>query len=234
MKLSLIIPAYNEEERLQPFLASIESYLVKHPEEVLEILLVDDGSTDGTLRMAEKFRNRFGQLRVLRHEHNRGKGAAVQTGVMAAHGDAVVFMDADGATGVSELPKMIQALGKAEVAVGNRWMKGSETERHSHLRRLSGWVYRRYMGLFGLGSVDTMCGFKGYHRAVARDLFKELLDERWLFDAEIIYRAVRRGHRIENFPIRWASRDGSKLSAGTLLASAFRIGPLIHKVRRRE
>ena len=108
MKLSLIIPAYNEEERLQPFLASIEGYLVKHPEEVLEILLVDDGSTDGTLRMAEKYRDRLGRLRVLHHEHNRGKGAAVQTGVMAAHGDAVVFMDADGATGVPLISRAAQ------------------------------------------------------------------------------------------------------------------------------
>lgn len=231
-KLSLIIPAYNEEKRLGPFLTSIVRYVARHRSEFREILVVDDGSTDATRQITQKFQKRLPLLRLLRHQTNRGKGAAVQTGVLAARGDFVVFMDADGATPITELPKMIQALSEAQVAVGNRWMSGARTERHSALRRLSGWVYRTYMRLFGLGNIDTMCGFKGYHRAIARDLFTTLLDKRWLFDAEVAYRARRRGYTIVNFPIFWESKDGSKLDTGTLIKTAFQIWPLLWKIKR--
>ncbi|MEK7556530.1 MAG: hypothetical protein AAB538_00975, partial [Patescibacteria group bacterium] len=137
----------------------------------------------------------------------------------------------DGATQNAELPRMDAAHAEADIGVGSRWMEGAKTERHSPLRKLSGAVYRNYMSLFGLGEIDTMCGFKGYKKEVARDLFANLIEERWLFDAEIAYQAVRRGYTVKNFPIPWTSKDGSKLDTKTLIKTAFQIWPLINKIK---
>ena len=234
MKVSVVIPAYNEEERLPPFLDSIESFHKDNPDLLKEVLVVNDGSSDRTADVAAAYTNRIPGYQVISLPQNQGKGAAVQTGVLAAQGEYIVFMDADGATAIGELPKMITALNKAQIGIGNRWMKGAKTERHSMLRAFSGWAYRTYMRLFGLGSIDTMCGFKGYHREVARDLFKHLIDKRWLFDTEIAYKAVRRNYSIINFPIEWESKDGSKLGTGTLIKSALHIWPLIRQIDRHE
>lgn len=231
MSISLIIPAYNEEQRLGPFLATVVDYQRRHPRDIKEIILVDDGSTDKTGQVAAKYQAKSDRLKVIRHARNRGKGAAIQTGVLASRGGRIIFMDADGATPIGELPKMIVGLEKADIAIGNRWLPGSKTQRHSSLRRLSGWAYRWYMALFGLHTIDTMCGFKGYQRAVAQDLFKNLQEKRWLFDTEIVYKAKSRGYTIANFPIRWTSQDGSKLSTLALLKSALKIWPLIHRIK---
>ncbi|KKT93930.1 MAG: hypothetical protein A3G57_00955 [Candidatus Andersenbacteria bacterium RIFCSPLOWO2_12_FULL_45_8] len=196
-----------------------------------EIILVDDGSTDATSDIARQYAAQL-PLKLNRLSVNQGKGAAVQAGVKQAGGDYIVFIDADGATDISELPKMISALQSSDIAIGNRWLPGSHTERHSLLRRLSGWAYRRYMSLFGLGQIDTMCGFKGYRQPVAQTLFTELIEPRWLFDTEVVFKAVRAGYKITNFPIHWESKDGSKLSTFTLFKSALGIYPLIAKIKK--
>lgn len=232
MNISLIIPAYNEEKRLGLFLDSIAAYTRNNPNQVGEVIIVDDGSHDSTVAVAEKYKNSIAGLRVIKHEKNQGKGAAVRSGVMAATGDYVVFMDADGATDIDQLPKMLTALQQADAAVGNRWMAGAQTHRSSPLRHLAGWTYRNYMGLFGVYDVDTMCGFKGYRRDIARNLFSNLLEERWLFDTEVAYKAIQRGYKVKNFPIRWESKEGSKLSTADLLKSALNIWPLIQRIKK--
>ncbi len=232
MRISLVIPAYNEENRLPPFLASIVGYLHQQPNALHEIIVVDDGSSDATYQHAKSWQAKLPHLKVIQQSRNQGKGKAVQTGVLAATGEAVVFIDADGATAITELPKMRAALTEAQIGIGNRWMAGAVTRRHSALRQLSGWANRLYMSLFGLGNIDTMCGFKVYHRAVARQLFAHLLEDRWLFDTEIAYKATRQGYSIKNFPIIWESKDGSKLGAGTLIKAGVRIWPLIRQVNR--
>lgn len=232
--VSLVIPAYNEEQRIVPFLASIAQYAKTHPESITEVLVVDDGSSDATGTVASEAGKNLPGFRLITHQQNQGKGAAVQTGIMAAQGDYIIFMDADGATGIAELPKMIAALENADIAVGNRWMAGAQTERHSLLRTLSGFMYRNYMALFGLAAIDTMCGFKGYKANVARDLYRDLQEKRWLFDTEIAYRAVKRGYVIKNFPIQWESKDGSKLTTATLIKSALNILPLVQDVKKQE
>lgn len=228
--ISLIIPAYNEEQRLAPFLDSLTSFIQQHPGMLQEIILVDDGSKDKTVTVAQSYTGKIPILKILRQEKNRGKGAAIRAGVMQATGSEIVFMDADGATDASEIPKMIAALKNADIAIGNRFMAGAKTTRHSPLRTLSGFAYRTYMAFFGLGNIDTMCGFKGYKRAVAQHLFKDLLEERWLFDTEIAYKAAQKGYKIVNFPITWESKDGSKLPTSTLIKSAFQIWPLIRRI----
>lgn len=227
MKLSLIIPAYNEEKRLPAFLDSVLAYTHKHPDHISEIIVIDDGSTDKTTDVVRRR-----SMRLLQLSTNRGKGAAVREGVMAAVGEYIVFMDADGATPITEMPKMIMALNQYDIGIGNRWIGGAHVYKSTTLRHFAGWVYKTYMGLFGFGEVDTMCGFKGYQREVARDLFQSLLEERWLFDTEVAYKAISRGYSIKNFPIEWESKDGSKLDSFTLIKSGFQILPLILKIRR--
>lgn len=232
--LSLVVPAYNEEQRIAPFLASIAKYVKSHPEDISEVIVVDDGSSDATASVATTAGASLPGFRLIRQDKNQGKGAAVQTGVMAAQGDYIVFMDADGATDIAELPKMIAALQHADIAVGNRWMNGAQTARHSLLRALSGFMYRNYMALFGLNAIDTMCGFKGYTANVARDLYRDLQEKRWLFDTEIAYRGLKRGYTIKNFPITWESKDGSKLDTATLIKSALNILPLVRGIKKQE
>ncbi len=233
-RLSLVIPAYNEEKRIVPFLTSIVEYAKNHSEHIGEVIVVDDGSSDATSSVASQAGMNISGFRLIQHETNQGKGAAVQTGVMAAQGESIIFMDADGATSITELPNMIAALKHADIAVGNRWMTGAQTERHSFVRAVSGFMYRNYMGLFGLGTIDTMCGFKGYRASVARDLYRDLKEKRWLFDTEIAYRAVKRGYSVQNFPIKWESKDGSKLDTATLIKSALHILPLIQSLQKQE
>lgn len=222
VRLSLIIPAYNEEERLGTFLDDLVRYQSHMTGYLHEILVVDDGSTDGTAALAERYAERL-PLTIIRLRENRGKGAAVRKGVLAATGDAVVFMDADGATPPDELPKMRQALDRFPIVVGNRWVPESQVTDRAPFRAFSGWVYRTYVGLFGLRGIDTMCGFKGFRREVARSLFAHLLHERWLFDTEVMLRARRRGVPIAHIPISWTSKHGSKLRPAALARSFFEI-----------
>ena len=232
--ISLVIPAYNEEKRIVPFLDSIARYIAAHPNDIKEIIVVDDGSTDATKQVAIQAGATIPGFVLISQPKNMGKGAAVQAGVMAAKNDYVVFMDADGATDISELPKMKQALDGYDIAIGSRWLAGSIMERHSWLRSVSGYLNRAYMRLFGFGEIDTMCGFKGYKTSIARDLYKDLQEQRWLFDTEIAYRALCRNYRIHNFPIAWESKDGSKLDTTTLITSAFSILPLIMNIKKHE
>ncbi len=232
--ISLVIPAYNEETRIIPFLASIGAYMSQYPEQISEVIVVDDGSSDDTIAVARTAGGNILGFRIIAHEKNCGKGAAVQTGVLAAAGEYVVFMDADGATDIQELPKMINALAISDIAIGSRWLAGSHTERNSYLRSLSGYLNRAYMRLFGFGNIDTMCGFKGYKSDVAKALYADLQEKRWLFDTEIAYRSICRRYNINNFPITWESKDGSKLDTLTLLKSALAIYPLIVRIRKDE
>lgn len=231
VRASLVIPAYNEEHRLPTFLAELSDFHQAHPDAVGEILVVDDGSTDRTSAIAAAFANRL-PLRVIHLPENRGKGAAVQRGIQEARGDTVIFMDADGATAPGELPRLIAALTSAPIAVGNRWIPESRVEDRELLRRFSGWLYRTYVGFFGLRGIDTMCGFKGFRTDTARLLFQHLHTGGWLFDTEVMLRARRKGYRITGVPIRWTSKHGSKLRVSVLIKSVFHIPLLAARVWR--
>jgi dolichyl-phosphate beta-glucosyltransferase len=205
------------------------------------VLVVDDGSVDRTVdivRARPELGRRggpAGSLALLEVSHG-GKGAAVRAGMLAADGDLVVFADADMATPPDELPLLVAALEDADVALGSRIQSDGSDMRRSQppYRRALGKAFHALASLWVVGPVqDTQCGFKGFTREVAHDLFARQVIESIVFDVELIYLARRRGYRIAIVPIRWADRRGSRMHPGARLAARvawdlFRI-PLLHR-----
>ncbi len=189
------------------------------------------GSSDAGLDAAAGIR----PLRLLSVPH-AGKGSAVRSGVLAARGELIVFADADMATPPDQLPLLVVALGRADVALGSRVQPDGSDMRASQppLRRLLGRTFRFAARLWVTGPVDdTQCGFKGFRARVARDLFSRQRITSIVFDVELIYLARRRGYRLTTVPVVWADRRGSRMHARPRLAlrvawDLFRI-PLVHR-----
>jgi dolichyl-phosphate beta-glucosyltransferase len=247
--LTVVLPAYNEAERIGPALDELFGYLDSAPPGLpsrVDVLVVDDGSTDGTAAVVEARAeaNRPADsrdvLHVLRAPH-AGKGSAVRAGMLAAQGDVVVFADADMATSPDQLPKLLAALVSADVALGSRIQPDGTDMRASQprYRRMLGRLFHRLASLWVVGPVeDTQCGFKGFTREAAQDLFARQRVTSIVFDVELIHLARRRGYRIAIVPVNWMDQRGSRMRPGVRLAiqvawDLFRI-PLLHrKVRRR-
>jgi dolichyl-phosphate beta-glucosyltransferase len=254
--LVLVLPAYNEAERIGPALDELIGYLRRRGEMArdgasgaarlpgrIEILVVDDGSTDDTVAIVEGRHDHETApdvtVRVLRLPHG-GKGAAVRAGMQAADGDLIVFADADMATPPDQIPLLVDALASNDVALGSRIQPDGSDMRASQpgYRRLLGKAFHLLASIWVVGPVqDTQCGFKGFTRDAAHDLFARQQVTSIVFDVEIIYLARRRGYRMAIVPIRWYDKRGSRMRAGLPLAlrvawDLFRI-PLIHRGTRR-
>jgi dolichyl-phosphate beta-glucosyltransferase len=241
--LSIVLPAYDEAERIGPALDELFAYLDSTPAPAgvpprVDVLVVDDGSRDATASIVEarpEAAHERARLHVLRIPHG-GKGSAVRAGMLVAKGDLVVFADADMATPPDQLPKLVAALAKADVAVGSRIQPDGSDMRASQpgLRRLLGKAFHALASVWVAGPVeDTQCGFKGFTRAAARDLFGRQRITSIVFDVELIHLARRRGYRLAIVPIQWADRRGSRMHARPGLAlrvawDLFRI-PLLHR-----
>ena len=247
--MTIVLPAYNEQSRIGPALDELFEYLDAPPVEGIrpriDVLVVDDGSTD---RTADLIRERAAArepdaapLAVMTVPH-AGKGAAVRAGMLAAGGDLVVFADADMATPPSELPKLTAALKEADVALGSRIQPDGSDMRATQpaYRRFLGGVFHLLASIWVVGDVkDTQCGFKGFTREAAQDLFERQKVTSIVFDVELIHLARRRGYKLAVVPIRWEDVRGSRMRPGAKLAlqvawDLFRI-PLLHRsVRRRR
>lgn len=236
--LTVVLPAYNEEARLGPALDELFGYLGRRgqraregahgaawlPDEV-DVLVVDDGSTDGTAELVlarpeMDASDRLAPLRLIRVPHG-GKGAAVRAGMLAASTDLVIFTDADMATPPDQLPLLVEALETADVALGSRIQPDGSDMRGSQplFRRLLGRAFHALASLWVVGDVqDTQCGFKGFTRQAAHDLFGRQLITSIVFDVEVIYLARRRGYRLAVVPVRWSDRHGSRMHPGPRLA----------------
>jgi dolichyl-phosphate beta-glucosyltransferase len=213
-QLSIVIPCYNEEQRLPRTIEQIERYLAGK-ELSHELILVDDGSSDGTRTImdAAAARNRSVRLEAL--PHNRGKGRALAVGVAAARGAEILVTDADLSTPIDELDKLRAELGKgAGVAIGSRALRGSRVE-------VSQPIYRVLMGkAFNLlvqavllpGIWDTQCGFKLFRADVAHEVFAELTTDGFGYDPEVLYRAKKRGVKIAEVPVVWRNSAPTKVS----------------------
>jgi dolichyl-phosphate beta-glucosyltransferase len=228
--ISIIIPAYDEQARLPDTLHRVARYLRQGAWSFHEILIVDDGSKDGTIAAAEEFARCNPNVRVLKNPGNRGKGYSVRHGMLEAHGDWRLFTDADLSTPIEELEKLwcAVAAGKDEIAIGSRALDRSLIGVHQpgH-RETMGRVFNGVMrAATGLPISDTQCGFKLFRGDVAREIFSRQLLERFGFDAEVLYIAFRRGYGIAEVPVRWNHAEGSKVGVWTGFRAFVELGQI--------
>ena len=214
--ISIVIPAYNEEQRLGPTLTAILSFLSQRPTRFAEVLVVDDGSRDGTARIVEQFSAAHPQIRLLRNPGNRGKGYSVRHGVLESRGEWILFTDADLSAPIEELDKLFDAVRRthADIAIGSRALERSLIQVHqSWFRETAGRMFNLFLRLLtGLPFLDTQCGFKLYRRQAAQEIFRRQRLERFGFDAEVLYIARRLGFRCVEVPVRWSHSPGTKVS----------------------
>jgi dolichyl-phosphate beta-glucosyltransferase len=214
-QLSVVVPAYNEEARIGGTLDAITAWLDARGEDY-ELIVADDGSTDGTAALADAHATRHPRIRVLRLAPNRGKGAAVRAGILAARGAEILFSDADLATPIEELTRLRAALaGGADIAVASRALPDSDIRTRQHpARELMGRTFNVIVrSLVMNGIKDTQCGFKLFRRDAAHDLFGRATVDGFAFDVEILLLARGR-YKIAEIPVTWRHVEQSKVSPG--------------------
>jgi dolichyl-phosphate beta-glucosyltransferase len=211
--LSIIIPSYNEELRLPATLERIAEYLETAGLKA-EVLVVDDGSKDGTAAVAEYFRIKMPTLRVLSNGVNRGKGYSVRHGMQEARGRIALFTDADLSAPIEEAGKLIDALETFDVAIGSRAMDRSLISvRESPFREFAGIIFNKIVRIIlWLPFVDTQCGFKAFRRQRCAVIFEQQRIERFGFDPELLYLARHHGLRAVEIPVRWGHSPATKVS----------------------
>ena len=216
--ISIIVPAFNEEKRLPATLERVNGYLGVGGWDFTEILIVDDGSRDATMRVAEEFARRTPLARVLRNPGNRGKGYSVRHGMLEAKGEWALFTDADLSAPIEELDKLWTAAqnANARVAIGSRALDRSLIGVHQPaFRESAGKVFNLGVRIIaGLPYRDTQCGFKLFETRAAREIFRRQQLERFGFDVEVLFIARRLGYTAIEVPVRWNDVAGTKV--GTL------------------
>jgi glycosyltransferase involved in cell wall biosynthesis len=213
--LSVIVPAYNEEKRLQPTLDRLHAYLSAQPLRY-EILVVDDGSKDDTCGVVERAMQTIPNLFLVRQMPNAGKGAAVRRGMLAARGQIRVMCDADCSMPPEQLPRLLAPITacKAEISIGSRYAEGAKSDvKQPKYRilwsRLCNKVIQRSLVP---GIRDTQCGFKAFTAEAARNLFSSATINGWAFDLEILALAKRRGFEIAEVGVEWKDDARSRVN----------------------
>ena len=231
--LSVVIPAYNEEERLKRFVPGIVEFL-QSKQRPFEIIVVNDGSKDSTENVTRELAKTYPMLRRIDLQPNRGKGGAVKAGMLDARGQYVLFTDADQSTPISEVDKLLEKLehNGYDMAIGSRAMPGA------HVEQPQVW-YRTLAGkLFGLGTklfcirgiYDTQCGFKAMTRAVAQRVFPQMTSNTAIFDIEMLVVATRESYRIAELPVKWVHDPDTRIPYN--LRRALRIWGELFRIRR--
>ncbi|MGA3082482.1 MAG: dolichyl-phosphate beta-glucosyltransferase [Terracidiphilus sp.] len=211
---SIVIPAYNESGRIPATLESVVSCIrARHWD--AEVIVVNDGSTDSTAAVVRAFAVTAPEVRLLSNPGNRGKGYSVRSGMLEARGAVVLFTDADLSSPIEEAERLFAAIGKgADIAIGSRWLeRDRQTQRQPLYRQLFGRCFNFVTrGLMGLKFADTQCGFKAFTRTAAQTVFQLQTIERWGFDPEILFIAIKRGFWIIEVPVSWAHDARTRMS----------------------
>lgn len=230
-ELSLVIPAYNESSRLPPYLQAIRAYLESSEVRHVEVIVVDDGSTDDMADVVSRMAATWPQLRLERHGTNRGKGAAVRRGVLAARGRLILFTDADGATPIREERKLRAAIDAgADLAIGSRRSGGDGVVRRHWHRKLVGGAFSLIVrGLLAIPAHDTQCGFKMFRRDAGHVLLGTCREDGYLFDLHVLSLAARMGYRVSEVSVDWSDVPGSKVR---LLRDSCRMLRALLRLRR--
>lgn len=234
---SIVIPAFNEEERLGTTLEEIGEYLASRGEDA-EMIVVDDGSTDGTFALASRYADRL-PVRVIRHPHNRGKGHAVRAGMLAATGARRVFADADGSTPIAELDKLEAALddlGGRGVAIASIGVAGATVlSPQSQLRSFAGRVGNRLIQRLVLpGIADSQRGFKLFSADAAECAFGAAVIDGWAFDVEVLALARLGGFPVEEVPVTWEHRLASRVRTSSYFSSLRDVWRIHRRIGRAE
>jgi dolichyl-phosphate beta-glucosyltransferase len=218
--MSVVVPTYNEEQTITGTLTALRERLDEGGRPY-EILVVDNASTDGTAQVVEAL---GGQVRLLRNDVNRGKGFSVRRGMLEASGRLRLLCDADCAPSLVSLPRMLEAIEHADVAVGSRLAPGADVGRVQPLRRrLVGWPFIALTRLLMTEPTrDVYCGFKLWRGMAAQAVFSRQRLDGWVFDAESLAMARRLGYRVREVGIVWVNREASKLSIVRTLVPAVR------------
>lgn len=236
--ISVIVPAYNEESRLGETLPKLVKYLDGRGEP-FEILVVDDGSSDGTAEVARSHPR--SEVAVIRLDHNRGKGAALRTGVLASRGARVLLTDADLSTPIAELERLEPLLAQAPVVIGSRATAESRIDRAQPAhRQLMGKIFNKILHLLDLCTdfADTQCGFKLLEGEAARQLFEEVRIERFAYDMELLELARLHGMEIREVGVQWINSPASKVrlftDAALMLRDAIGLSWRLRRMRKQR
>jgi len=213
LDLSIVLPSYNEEKRLPATLQRIAAYL-KTSGRKAEVIVVDDGSTDQTVKVAESFQGKIEDLRIVSNGRNRGKGYSVRHGSLEARGEIVLFTDADLSAPIEEAEKLLVKMDEYDVAIGSRAVNRALIEVHeSKFREFAGIVFNKIVRMIlRLPFVDTQCGFKAFRREKCTIIFEQQTIERFGFDPELLYLARHHGLHTVEVAVRWAHSPATKIS----------------------
>lgn len=215
MDLSVVIPAYNEEQRLGATLDELRSF-IESSSMSIEVIVVDDGSTDNTAGIVDSFCRSVKFCRCLKQPVNMGKGAAVRAGMLNALGDLVLFTDADGSTPIVEVHRLISVIRQEEgasIAIGSRAMFASDTRIRARIfRKVIGRIFNFFVNLLAVPNIkDTQCGFKLFKKSIVSPLFEKQKFPRFSFDLEVLWRARNLNLKVVEVPINWHHVAGSKV-----------------------
>jgi dolichyl-phosphate beta-glucosyltransferase len=231
--LSVVIPAYNEQERLQRHVPGIVSYLASRNLK-FEIVIVNDGSKDNTAGVSEELSKTYPAVRLVNLNVNRGKGGAVRTGMLAARARYVLFTDADQSTPIGEVDKLLEKLEHEgyDMAIGSRAVPGTEVEvPQVWYRALAGKLFGVATKLLCVrGIYDTQCGFKAMKREVAQKIFPQVTSNTAIFDIEMLMVATREAYRIAEVPVKWVHDPDTRIPYN--LRRALRIWSELFRIRR--
>ncbi len=230
VELSIVIPAHNEEGRILECLEKVTRMFRR-----AEIIVSEDGSTDATVEIVESFRKKWKNIRLLKNGKKLGKGGGLIRGLLAAHGEKIVFMDADCSVEPSEIRNLVDALDNADIAIGSRAMPGARILVQPPLsRRITGRVFNTMVNLlFGLNCSDTQCGFKALTRNAVRKIIPGLVSRGFEVDVEILARAKKMGLGVVEVPVDWKYKGDSKVNvmreSVSMLAGILRIWQVLKK-----